>query len=482
VDYWDLWWKEVSDEIDPGSGTPKSPDSYHTVGRSVPRADLPSKVTTGGNYVQDMSPAGLLHGRVVRPPSYGARLLTVESDFDDDEGIQLVRDGSFLGIVAADEESAVKAAEQLKDQTTWKEETVFPVQDELYDHLLRQPDQALLVVEGRPTDDLVPPVTTPSNAEHTITATYKRPYQMHGALSPSASMAIWEDDALTVWSHSQGVFSLRGALAFVLGISIDKIRVLHAEGSGCYGHNGADDAALDAALLARAVPGSPVLVKWSREDEHAWEPYGSCALLKMQGSVSTDGSIVDWNHDVWSYTHSSRPRASGETSSLLAARDLSEPVPRPVPGPGGGSHGGIHRNADPLYTFPRKRIVKHFVPESPLRVSALRGLGSFANVFAIESFMDELALAAQIDPVQFRLNHLEDSRAKNVIEAAAASAGWGKPMAEGHGRGIGFAQYKNEKAYVAVVADVMVDADTGVIRLDRMTIAGDVGQVVNPDG
>ena len=167
--------------------------------------------------------------------------------------------------------------------------------------------------------------------------------------------------------------------------------------------------ALDAALLARAVPGKQVLVQWSREDEHAWEPYGSCAVVKMQG-LDSHGVIVDWNHDVWSYTHSSRPRASGETSSLLAARYLATPVPTPIPGPGKGSHSGIHRNADPLYAFPHRRVVKHFVPDSPLRVSALRGLGSFANVYAIESFMDELAAQVGADPVAFRLRHLDDDR------------------------------------------------------------------------
>jgi len=481
TDLWALWLTTNREAVEPGSGQPKSPEYYQIVGQSVPRSDLPAKVTVGGSYIQDMCVAGMLHGRVVRPPSYGATLLGLEWDSENAE-LDVVRDGSFLGVVCEDEEAALQAAITLREQSRWSEGARLPEQDRLYDYLLAQPNQALLVVDGKPTDDPIPEVTEPDTASKTITATYKRPYQMHGALSPSAAMAVWTDGVLTVWSHSQGVFALRDALALVLDVTESKVRVLHAEGSGCYGHNGADDVSLDAALLARAVPDRHVMVKWSREDEHGWEPYGSCSVLKMQGSVNEDGEVVDWNHDVWSYTHGSRPRSGGDTSSLLAAQYLAKPVPPPVPSPGRGAHSGIHRNADPLYDFPHKRIVKHFVSDSPLRVSALRGLGAFANVFAIESFMDELAYEAGVDPVSFRLAHLDDSRAQDVIRAAASGAGWGDPVGDSRGLGMGFAQYKNEKAYVAVAADVSVDLESGVIVLNKMTIAGDVGQVINPDG
>ena len=480
TDLWALWATTNRETVEPGSGQPKSPDHYQIVGQSVPRSDLPAKVTVGGSYVQDMCVAGMLHGRVVRPPVYGATLL--DFDWAENSDLDIVRDGSFLGVVCEDEEAAVQAAKTLRDRSRWRGGAVFPEQDALYDYLLAQPNQALLVVDGKPTDEPIPEVVEPNSASNTITATYKRPYQMHGALSPSAAMAVWTDGVVTVWSHSQGVFALRGALARVLDVTESNIRVLHAEGSGCYGHNGADDVALDAALLARAVPGRHVMVKWSREDEHGWEPYGSCSVLKMQGSLNEDGEVVDWNHDVWSYTHGSRPRGGADTSSLLAAQYLAKAVPPPASSSGRGAHSGIHRNADPLYDFPHKRIVKHFVSDSPLRVSALRGLGSFANVFAIESFMDELAYAAGVDPVAFRLAHQDDSRAQDVIRAAASGAGWGDPVGDRQGLGMGFAQYKNEKAYVGVVADVSVDLESGVIVLNKMTIAGDVGQVINPDG
>ena len=220
------------------------------------------------------------------------------------------------------------------------------------------------------------------------------------------------------------------------------------------------------------------MLKWMREDEHQWEPYGSCAVVQNRASLDEQGQVIDWNHDVYSYTHSGHPRRSSGQSTLRAARCLPDPLMPPEPRPGGGSHGGIHRNADPYYDFERRRGVKHFVKDSPSRVSALRRLGSFANVFAIESFMDELALTADQDPVEFRLQHLNDDRAREVIQAAAEKAGWGTPVGENHGRGIGFARYKNEKAYVV---EVCVDEED-LIRVGRVTIAGDAGQIVNPDG
>ena len=476
TDYWEI---DLSDQLELGAGSPKSAADYRIVGKSIPREDLPLKVLVGGQFVHDLCPDGLLHGRVIRPPSYDAILLKCPEL--DDSTVRLVRDGSFVGVVGESEAVVVSLTRDLADSCEWDVRTQLPDQAGVYEDLLAKPDRALLVEDGKPGGTPVPDIEIPAEAEKTVHAEYYRPYQMHGALAPSAAMARFDAPGLIVWSHSQGVFALREALAQVLEIPTEDVRVLHAESSGCYGHNGADDVALDAALIARSVPGSPVLVKWSRHDEHAWEPYGSCAVLKMQASLDASGVVADWNHDVWSYTHSSRPRSGGETSSLLAARYLANPIPVPEPTPGRGAHSGIHRNADPLYAFRRKRVVKHFVPDSPLRVSALRGLGSFANVFAIESFMDELAHAAAQDPVAFRLAYLEDERAVAVIRCAAEAARWGRSLDPSRGLGIGFAQYKNEKAYVAVCADVTVQT-TGQIQLNKMTIAGDVGQVINPDG
>lgn len=486
VSYWDLLDDEcltfgVTDE-----GTLKNYDDYAVVGESVGQLKLMDIVTGQPHFIHDLDVPNMVHGRVVRPPCYGAKLVSL-GDVNQLPGVlQVVRDGDFVGVIAEREEQAVKAAEVLRETSEWSTGTALPDEDGLFDHLMQgENQQALLVVNGKPVDDPVPDISVPEDASQTIESTYFRPYHMHGSLGPSAAMALWENGHLMVWAHTQGVSPLRGSLAQVLDLPDRAVRVQHVEGAGCYGHNGADDVALDVALLARALEGHPVMLKWMRDDEHAWEPYGSCMAVKMQGSVDGDGVVVDWNHDAWSYTHSGRPRAMDGQSNMLAAWHLEKPLPKPKASPGRGSHSGIHRNADPLYNFSKRRVVKHFVPESPLRVSALRGLGSPGNVFAIESFMDELAFVAGEDPVDFRLKHLDDERAKDVIRAVADLAGWQSGVrgkGEGTGQGIGFAQYKNEKCYVAVVFDVKVDVATGQIDLLRVSIAGDAGQVVNPDG
>ena len=472
----------LSDEI-PDFVATKAVDRYALVGQSVQRPDIVGKVFGSPSFLHDLRMAGMVHGRVLRPPTGDASLEHIDREVASAlPGVMaVVVEGDFVGVVAEREEHAVDAIDCLRSHARWRVGQASLDSHAIYERLLAQPSTDLMIVDGTPTDDSVPPIEDPDVAVGTVAATYYRPYQMHGSLGPSAAVARVDGDALRVWSHSQGPWSLRGALAEVLGMNEEGIQVTHVEGAGCYGHNGADDVALDAALLARAVPGRPVMLKWMREDEHRWEPYGSCAVVQNRGSVDREGRVIDWNHDVYSYTHSGRPRRSPGHSTLLAARHLPEPLLPPEPRPGGGSHGGIHRNADPYYDFERRRVVKHFVKDSPMRVSALRGLGSFANVFAIESFMDELALEAGKDPVAFRLDHLDDPRAKDVIRAAVEKADWDTPRPELHGRGIGFARYKNEKTYVAVVADVFVDGN-GLIRVRRVTIAGDAGQIVNPDG
>jgi CO/xanthine dehydrogenase Mo-binding subunit len=429
----------------------------------------------------------MLHGRVVRPPAYKARLVSVdEAAVRQMPGVvEVVRDGRFLAVAAEREEQAIWAREALIEKAVWNNQTDLPAQETLYDHLLTQPAQSTLIVAGSATDVPIPPLQKPENAAQTLTATYTRPYHMHASLSPSAAVAQFVDGRLTIWSHSQGVPLLQKTIAQILEMDAADVRIIHAEGSGCYGHNGADDAALDAALLARAVPGRPVSLKWMREDEHSWEPYGPAMVLKMQASLDKDGRISAWNHDGWSYPHSTRPRPGGEGSGLLAAWHLERPLLPPPPRSVFGYHFGEYRNADPIYNLPQKRIVTHLVTDSPLRISALRSLGAYANVFAIESFMDELAFAVRIDPVAFRLQHLADERARAVIEAAAKKAGWQPkttPAGKGYGRGLAFAQYKNVQCYAAVVVDVEVDVEKGEIQLKRAVIAADAGQIVNPDG
>lgn len=308
---------------------------------------------------------------------------------------------------------------------------------------------------------------------------------MHAPIGPSSAIARLDGEELTLWSHSQGVAMLRLTLAEVLGMPRSAIRVIHADGPGCYGHSGADDAALDAALLARAVPGRPVLLQWTREDEHCHEPYGPAAVVDLRASLDADGRIIDWNHETTSLTHAGRPMPGGDGSQLLASWHLAEPRPRPAAQARLGHEVGIHRNAWPGYTIPRVRVVKRLVKNDAFRTSSLRSLGAFTNVFAIESFLDELAASAGIDPVELRLRHLDDPRARAVVEAAAARAGWRSGAREkagdGRGQGFAYARYENYKAYAAIAVDVRVSPD-GAIRLERAVIAADAGQVIDPSG
>ncbi len=484
--YWAFFGGELFGRRIIGLGRPKSPESYEIVGTAVKRLDLREKVTGNPVYVHDLDLPGLLHARVVRPPNYAARLVSADLEAARQmPGVaQVVQDGSFLAVIAEREDQAINALHALQSSAVWEGQPDFPPAQELYNHLLNAPAESFLVVDGTTTEGPIPSIAAPSGAAQTLTATFFRPYQMHASLGPSAAVAQYSDGKLTIWLHSQGVYPIRVALAPVVGLREEDIRVIQVEGSGCYGHNGADDAALDASLLALKMEGVPISVKWMRADELTWEPYGPAMVMQLQASLSPEGEVLDWNHDVWSYPHLGRPRGGGRQTGLLAAWHLAEPWEQVQIMPIHASHIGGHRNADPLYAFPQKRIVKHFVHDSPLRVSAMRGLGAYGNVFAIESFMDELAHACGNDPVEFRLRHLNDERAKVVLRAAAERAGWWEShvLAEGYGRGIAFAQYKNRQCYAAVVVDLQVDRDSGAIQLKRAIIAADAGQIVNPDG
>jgi nicotinate dehydrogenase subunit B len=314
-----------------------------------------------------------------------------------------------------------------------------------------------------------------------ISARYTRPYQMHGAIGPSCAVARYDDNGLTVWTHTQGVYPLRTAIAQLLRLKPEQVRCIQVEGSGCYGHNGADDVAADAALIARAMPGSAIRVQWMREQEHTSEPYASAMVAEVTGALDAEGRVVGWDYGVWSNTHNRRPNVGG---LLLQNAALPEPLPVPPPAPIPMPEGGGERNSNPIYAFPNATVVSHFVSEMPLRVSAQRSLGAYLNVFAIESFMDELAAAAGIDPVEFRMRHLTDERARTVIRTAADRFGWSAktPRQPGMGRGFAFARYKNLGAYCAVALELNVEHETGRVRPGRVVAAVDSGQVINPDG
>ena len=273
---------------------------------------------------------------------------------------------------------------------------------------------------------------------------------------------------------------MRDALAEMLGVNNDRVHCVHVEGAGCYGHNGADDAAADAVLLARAMPGSPVRVQWMREDEHGWEPFGPPMIDTVRARLDPSGTVVDWQFEVWSNTHSSRP---GKAGNLLAATHLQQPFVPPPPQALAQPEGGGDRNAIPLYNFANARVVHHFIPAMPLRVSALRSLGAYANIFALESFVDELATATKQDPIDFRLRHLDDPRALAVIRLASARFGWNDyKRGPTRGRGFAFARYKNLGAYAAIVLDVEVRKESGLVRVHKAVAVTDSGEAVNPDG
>jgi len=452
----------------------KRPDSFTVISRSVPRVDLPAKLTGGAAYVQDLRLPNMLHARVVRPPHPGARLIALDvASIERLPGVvQVVRDGSFLAVMAQREFQAIKAMRALAAAAQWQNaDAALPRQADIFSYLTGLPAQDIAVLDTR---------NPPAGAATTLTARYTRPYQMHGSIGPSCAVALLQDGTMTVWTHTQGVYPDRHAIAEMLHLPNAQVRCIHVEGSGCYGHNGADDAAADAALIARAVPGRPVRVQWMRDQENAWEPLGPAMVTEAHAALDASGRIVDWDYAVWSNTHSTRPGTAG---SLLAARLLAVPFapppPRPIPMPEGGGD----RNSIPLYVLPSARVVYHFIPQMPLRVSAMRALGGYMNVFSIESFMDELAHAAGADPVAFRLRHLDDPRAREVVSRAAERFGWGKTTCPpGHGCGFAFARYKNLAAYCAVAAEVAVEHETGRTRLVRAVAAVDAGQVVNPDG
>jgi nicotinate dehydrogenase subunit B len=469
---------------------PKSSKQHRLVGQSMQRRDIPAKVTGGEAYVHDLRLPGMVHGRVVRSGAPRARLASV-----DIAGVKampgvlaVVRDGSFLAVAASREEQAIAAARALQASARWDEPGDLPPSGAaLFSHMRAQRSVDTVVSEK------VNAVAAGTGATR-LAAQYSRPYQAHASIGPSCAVAQWSDGKLRVWSHTQGVFPLRADMAKVLRMPPANITVTHREGSGCYGHNGADDVALDAALLARALPGTPVRLQWMREDEFGWEPLGSAMAMQLRASLDPAGKVVDWQHEVWSYTHSTRPN-DPDGSNLLAAWSLPEPLPpgpsRNIPQPSGGSD----RNAVPLYEFAQQKVVNHLLVDLPIRTSALRTLGAYANVFALESFMDELAGAAGMDPVEFRLAHLRDPRGRAVIERAAAMAGWKKTVAADRavprpaiqpgvlkGRGMGFAKYKNLAVYCAVVADVSVDSRSGVVTVERAWAAADAGLVINPDG
>ena len=460
-----------------GVARPKPFSARRIAGTSPARPDLLHKLF-GSGFLHDLHLPGMLHGRIVRPPSQHACLLR----FDPADRVRilalpgvhtLVVDGAYIGVVAEREEQAIAAVAAIRPLLHWQELGHLPDLSADQRWLRNQ------VVVSSVVDAFSE--LAPSRSLHRIDANYSRPFIAHASIGPSCGIARWDEAGLTVWTHAQGTFALRKELMEVF--ASEQITVIHSDGAGCYGHNGADDAALDAAVLARAA-GCAVRVQWSREDEFASAPLGSAMSINIVASLDDKGRITDWQHAVWSQTHVQRPGVSPGRVLLASLHQQQGAAIAPVfdfPLPAGGAA----RNALPIYTLPSRHIESHLVQQPVLRSSALRALGAYANVFAIESCMDELALLAGQDPIAFRLAHLDDQRACAVLESVRATSGWlnelPSPRRAGaqRGRGIGLARYKNSGAYCAVVVEVEV---TDRIHLEKIWATVDAGEVIHPDG
>ena len=471
VGYGDLLAGKTIDRTIDAAVAVKSPDAYRVVGRSVQRVDLPGKVYGNYAYLQNVRVPGMLHGRVIRPATVGASLVSVdESGLARLPGVRVVKRDAFLGVVAPTEWGAVQAMRAIK--ATWTGGGLPAAAD------LATAVRSVAVVSEKTIADTGDVTSLGSDA---LTATYVWPYQTHGSIGPSCAVADVRDGRATVWSSTQGVFFLRGAIAQLLELPAASVRVRYVEGSGCYGHNGADDCAADAALLSQ-VAGAPVRVQYMRDQEHAWDPKGAAMVITHVAALdAARARVAAWRSDVWSPSHSTRPQ--GEVGNLLTGKLINAPPPKLT-------FVGGDRDAKIDYHVPNYRVTMHNLQDGVLHSSAMRGLGGTQNTFANESFFDELAHAAGADPLAFRLTHMaSDQRALDVLQRVAALASW-QPRPAGararsgtlHGRGIAFVRYENTEAYVAAVADVAVNATTGAVRVSRIAIAHDCGLIVNPDG
>ena len=432
-------------------------------------------------FVHDLDIPGMWHARVLRPPHVNARLKAIPGTARAraaTKGMHLIADGSFVALAGPEEWPVVDQAGRIAALCDWDLGPGLPELD-VFDLLNATKATRFSAPDAVPNDDPIP-ASLPA-PDYAIR--YERPYQLHGSLAPSAAMARWSDGILTLKSHSQGIYPLRESIADSLGLAPENVLIEHVPGSGCYGHTGADDATFEAALVAMALPGRPILLKWTREDEHMWEPFASAMAVDLSANL-TAGEVSSFSAEVFSDTHRGRPRQGPGRAGpgrLLANRFRAMPIGPTPATPNLGRHTGMHRNLDPAYAFAHKRLVKNLVPDLPHRTSAMRCLGAAVNVFAIESAMDDLARLAGRDPIAFRIAHLRDDRAcKLLLRLREQLSHWPDPGGT-TGRGIAYAQYKNQMTRVAVAVELEVD-DLAEVRLRRAAILADAGRIVDAEG
>jgi CO/xanthine dehydrogenase Mo-binding subunit len=467
--------KHFSIKLDPKQPVPtKDPKAFKVVGKPVPRVDIPGKVMATFTYMQDFRVAGMLHGRVVRPPAMGAKLESVdEGSIKGIPTARVVRQGNFLAVVAENEWAAVKGARQLK--ATWSKWDGLPEQAKLYEHV-----RATKVAKDEVTSNIGNAADALGKGAKKLAATYDFAIHTHGSIGPSCAVAELKDGKLTSWSASQATHTLRKQLAQMLAMPVENVRCIYVEGSGCYGRNGHEDAAADAALLAKAT-GKPVRVQWSRADEHGWDPKGPPTLIDVRAAMDASGNVTAWEGEFFV------PQSAGGFHVPLVAATLADlPHDRHI------APGNIVRNSNIPYQFANVRTVCHRLESTPFTPSWIRTPGRMQNTYANECFMDELAAAAGVDPIDFRLKYLDpkDTRGIECLNRVAALAKWDKrPSPKGGqsgdvvtGRGVTYCKYELVRTYVAAVAEVEVKRSTGQIRCTRFYLAHDCGQIINPDG
>jgi len=460
----------------------KPPEAYRVVGSAAPRVDIPAKAAGELVFVHDMRVPGMLHGRVVRPPYAGVdagefvgnTLESVdEASIAHIAGVRkivVIRD--FIGIVAEREEQAEAAMRALK--VRWKSWPAMPPLGDMANAIRANPATRRVLVDKGDAAGAIAASERPMQRE------YLWPYQLHASIGPSCALADWHADRMTVWAGSQNPHVLRDDLARLMGLPDVAIDVVRMETAGCYGRNCADDVAADAALLSRAV-GAPVRVQLTREQEHLWEPKGAAQLMQVNGALDAQGGF-----DAYDF-QTSYPSNGAPTLALLLTRTIE---------PDATAYEMGDRTAVPPYEVPNLRVVANDMPPI-LRASWLRGVSALPNSFAHESYVDELATAAGIDPVDYRLRHLNDVRASELVAATAARAGWlahTQPQlqpANGEwlkGQGFAYARYVHSKfpgfgaAWAAWVADVEVNKTTGDVHVSRIVVGHDAGLMINPAG
>lgn len=463
--------KSFALKVDPKAPL-KDPASYTVVGKPVRRLDIPAKVTGAFMYMQDFKLPGMLHARVVRPAAVKADLLSV----DDGEArkvpgwVATVRKGNFLALVARNEWAAIQAAAAVR--ASWSDWRGLPDQAALWDHVRRTAvnKNEVLQTAGNAAEAM-------KGGPRRLSATYDFAIHTHGSIGPSCAVARFEGGKLTCWTASQATHLLRQQLVQMLEMKPEDVRCIYIDGSGCYGRNGHEDAAADAALLAREV-GKPVRVQWSRADEHGWDPKGPPTLLDFRAALDAQGNVAAWESEVFI------PDKPAQITATLLAADLAGMPHSPA------HPGNIHQSLAIPYGIPNVQVVAHWLAETPLRPSWIRTPGRMQNTFGNESFIDECAAAAGVDPLEYRRRHLKDPRGLELIERLVKLAGWTprpRPSgsAEGNvarGRGVTYLKYELVRTYVGAVADVAVDRTTGEVRVERFYVAHDCGQIINPDG